>query len=547
MSRVANIVRILFIGLRYRLDTVFLEFLGDHPLRWLLPGQYLPLPKRSSAERLRDGLIRLGPIYVKMGQALSTRRDLLSDDYADELAKLQDRVPPFDSKVAVELIEHALDSSIDELFRAFDHKPIASASLAQVHGAELWDGTKIVVKVIRPDVERSIERDLNLVLGISIFLERASRLARRLHLTELVEEYRVTITNELDLEQEAVNTNTLRLNFAGSPLLYAPRVFRELTTQNILVMERIEGVPISAVEDLKQMGTDLKLLAERGVETFFTQVFTHNFFHADMHPGNIFVDVSDPRDPSYIAIDCAIIGQLSDADRTFVARNIYAFFNRNYAEIARLHLESGWIPSNANIAEFEQIIEELCEPLFLKPLAEISFGKFLLNLFKAARQFEMEVQPQLVLLQKTLLNIEGLGRTLDPDLDLWATAKPFIENWMKEQFGVIATVSKFIERAPEIALELPMLPDVLVTARRSLTRIERDLAVQRDSIEELQTTTKRSRGHRSFFRLVGFGLTIAGAAFLWPLLGASEQTMDLTRVILSTVGIGVGLTLLVRG
>lgn len=547
MSRIANIIRILFIGLRYRFDTVFLEFLGDHPLRWLFPAQYLPRPKRSSAERLREGLIKLGPIYVKMGQALSTRRDLLPDDYADELAKLQDRVPPFESAVAVQLIEQALDSSIGKLFSSFNQEPIASASLAQVHSAKLWDDTNIVVKVIRPDVERSIERDLNLVAGISSFLERASRLARRLHLTELVEEYRVTITNELDLELEAENTNTLRLNFAGSPLLYAPRVFRELTTKNILVMERIEGVPISAVAELKDKGADLKLLAERGVETFFTQVFTHNFFHADMHPGNIFVDVSDPNDPSYIAIDCAIIGRLTDADRTFVARNIYAFFNRDYAEIARLHLESGWIPSNADIAEFELIIQELCEPLLLRPLSEISFGKFLLNLFKAARQFEMEVQPQLVLLQKTLLNIEGLGRTLDPDLDLWATAKPFIENWMKEQFGVVATISKLIERAPEIALELPMLPDVLVTARRSLTRIERDLAVQRDSIKEIQTTTARNRGNRSFVRIVGFLLITAGVAYLWPLLGSVDQNLDLVRLILGIVGASVGLTLALRG
>ena len=547
MSRFANIVRIFLIGLRFRFDTVLLEFLGDHPVRWLLPARYLPTPKKSSAGRLREGLIRLGPIYVKMGQALSTRRDLLPDDYADELAKLQDRVPPFESSIAVQLIEESLAAPIDELFTDFDREPIASASLAQVHAAELPDGNKIVVKVIRPDVERSIERDLNLVMSMARFLERASRLARRLHLTEVVEDYRTTVTNELDLELEAENTNTLRLNFAGSPLLYAPRVYRELTTRNILVMERVNGVPISAVAELRQKGTDLKLLAERGVETFFTQVFTHNFFHADMHPGNIFVDVSDPSDPSYIAIDCAIIGKLTDADRTFLARNIFAFFNRDYAEIARLHLESGWIPSNADIDEFERIVEELCEPLMLKPLAEISFGDFLLKLFKAARQFEMEVQPQLVLLQKTLLNIEGLGRTLDPKLDLWATAKPFIENWMDDQFGVAATLGKLIERAPEIALELPLLPELLVTGRRSITRFERDLSIQRETIAQLRLQAESSRRKSSFLRILGALLVVGAGAYLWPLAASFDQSVEFVQLILGTSGLVAGLMLLLRG
>ena len=517
MIPLGHVFRILYIGTRYRLDTTLADLLARHWLRWLLPTTYLPSPKKSSAVRLREALIRLGPIHVKFGQALSTRRDLLPVEFADELAKLQDRVPPFDTDVAIARIESELGDRLTNLFKTFDSDPIASASLAQVHGATLQDGSKVVVKVIRPDVEDSIVRDINLLKSVSRFLERVSHIARRLHLVEVIEDYERTILGELDLVLEADNTQQLRMNFAGSPLLYVPRVYRELTTHDVLVMERISGVPISAIDTLKSSNTNLKLLARRGVETFFTQVFTHNFFHADMHPGNIFVDISNPDEPSYIAVDCAIIGKLTHEDQAFIARNIVAFFNRDFGEIARLHVESGWIPDEADTEAFEEVITKLCEPLFQKPLSEISFGQFLLDLFTTAREFHMEVQPQLVLLQKTLLNIEGLGRQLDPDLDLWATAKPFMEEWMKSKYGFLSTVEAALERAPEMLLELPLLPELLVTARRKLNRLDQAVRHHQKQLLIMESTELRNKRSTILRRLVGIvlcvvaGILVSGA------------------------------------
>ncbi len=506
MIPLGHVLRILYIGTRYRLDTALADLLAKHWLRWFLPATYLPKPKKSSAVRLREALIKLGPIHVKFGQALSTRRDLLPLEFADELATLQDRVPPFETSIAIALIEAELGASLAETFASFEEKPIASASLAQVHGATLHDSSSVVVKVIRPDVEQSIVRDLKLLKSVSRFLERISHIARRLHLVEVVEDYENTIMAELDLTSEAMNTHQLRMNFAGSPLLYVPRVHMELTTKSVFVMERIEGIPISSNADLEACGTDLKLLAQRGVETFFTQVFTHNFFHADMHPGNIFVDVTDPANPSYIAVDCAIIGSLTGEDQSFIARNIVAFFNKDFGEIARLHVESGWIPDQSDTEAFEQVIAELCEPLFRKPLSEISFGQFLLAMFTTARQFHMEVQPQLVLLQKTLLNIEGLGRQLDPDLDLWATAKPFMEEWMQTKYGALATVEATLDRAPEIALELPLLPDLLATARRRLAILDRTVQHHQARFRQIETRDQQQRKRRVIRWLCGIGL-----------------------------------------
>ena len=485
-------MRILLTILRFRLDTILLELAKDHWVRWFLLSRYLPQPKSSSAVRLRLAIEYLGPVFIKFGQILSTRRDLLPTDYADELAKLQDQVPPFPTDEAVELIEKELGTSLDTIFKDFDEVPIASASLAQVYATKLHDDRPVVIKVIRPKVEGQIRRDLELIFQTARFLNIISSDARRLHLVEVVQDYEVTIYNELDLTQEAANTIKLRYNFANSPLLYAPRVYNDYTTSDVLVMERIYGIPISNMGELRDAGTDLKKLAVRGVETFFTQVFEHNFFHADMHPGNIFVDVTDPLDPSYIAIDCAIMGELTSEDQTYLARNIVAFFNQDFAEIANLHLESGWIGAASNTEEFEQVIRELCEPLFQQPLSQISFGHFLLDLFKTARRFDIEVQPQLVLLQKTLLNIEGLGRQLDPELDLWATAKPFMENWMQKRFGIEATVQSVIENLPALAMNLPELPRHLLTAERRLSILERQLKVQGHAIDSLQQTINRT-------------------------------------------------------
>ncbi|MCY4011329.1 MAG: ubiquinone biosynthesis regulatory protein kinase UbiB [Gammaproteobacteria bacterium] len=516
MTRVGRVAKILATVLRYRLDCNLSRFVGE---RWwirLSPLRLLPRPKKPDAERLREALEHLGPISIKFGQILSTRRDLLPLDYADELAKLQDRVPPFDSAVAVKLIEEALGGSIGEKFATFDREPLASASLAQVHAATTDDGDHVVVKVIRPGIKDTIAKDIRLIFTMATLLETLSKEARRLRLRAVVADYERTIFDELNLLKEAANTATLRRNFAGSKLLYAPKVYWEWCAENVLVLERVYAPAISDMDALTRAGTDLRKLAERGVETFFTQLFKHNFFHADMHPGNIFVDITDPREPSYIAVDCAIVGSLTEADQSYLARNVVAFLNRDYARIARLHIESGWIPRTTDPAEFESVIRQLGEPLFQRPLKEISFGHFLVALFQTARRFNMEVQPQLVLLQKTLLNIEGLGRQLYPDLDLWHTAKPFMERWMRERYGPTAFVRSLIDGAPELAIELPrllpQLPDLITTAASRLGEFDRLMTDQRDALERL---TRVLEGRRRFgvarraFGLVLVGLSIA--------------------------------------
>jgi len=372
------------------------------------------------------------------------------------------------------------------------------------------------VKVIRPGIEDTIAKDIRLILTMAALLETLSKEARRLRLKAVVADYERTIFDELNLLKEAANTATLRRNFAGSKLLYAPKVYWEWCAENVLVLERVYAPAISDMDALTRVGTDLRKLAERGVETFFTQLFEHNFFHADMHPGNIFVDITDPREPSYIAVDCAIVGSLTEADQSYLARNVFAFLNRDYARIARLHIESGWIPRTTDAAEFESVIRQLGEPLFQRPLKEISFGHFLVALFQTARRFNMEVQPQLVLLQKTLLNIEGLGRQLYPDLDLWHTAKPFMERWMRERYGPKAFVRSLVDSAPELAIELPrllpQLPDLVTTAASRLGEFDRLMTDQRDALERLTRVLEGRRRlgvARRAFGLVLVGLSIA--------------------------------------
>ena len=460
-------------------------------------------------------------------------------------------MPPFPGDVAVALIEQSLGGSIATLFESFDTEPMASASLAQVHAATMANGDEVAVKVIRPDIERVIEKDLALIHTMAGLLERISRDARRLKLKAVVADYERTIFNELDLLKEAANTATLRRNFAGSELLYAPKVYWERCTESVLVLERVRAVPISDLDTLRAAGTDMKKLAERGVETFFTQLFKHNFFHADMHPGNIFIDITDPADPSYIAIDCAIIGTLSEEDQSYLARNVLAFLNRDYGRIARLHVESGWVPPGTDPREFEDVIRQLLEPIFQRPLKEISFGHFLIALFQTARRFNMEVQPQLVLLQKTLLNIEGLGRQLYPDLDLWNTAKPFMESWMRERYGPVALLTNLIENAPTLAVELPRLlpqiPDIVATAMHKLTDMDRRANTQREAMEKLTSAIDGQNRRARWRRVAGGALVALGLVLLWRPLVDAIAGSDSVTVTAGVVAALAGSVLVLRG
>jgi ubiquinone biosynthesis protein len=430
-----RLARILAVGLRYRLND-------------------LSAASSSRGRRLRQALETLGPIFVKFGQILSTRRDLLPLDIADELAKLQDQVPPFSSELAVAEVERSLGQPIHRLFSDFDQTPVASASIAQVHLGRLPDGTEVAVKVLRPGVEAAIARDLALLETGAGLAERWWVEGRRLKPREVVAEFARHLDEELDLMREAANASQLGRNFAGSPQLLVPAVYWDLCAQRVMVMERMRGTPISQVDALREKGIDIPALARAGVEIFFTQVFRHGFFHADMHPGNILV----ADDGRYIALDFGIMGTLTEVDKSYLAQNFLAFFNRDYKRVAQAHLDAGWVPAGTRVDQFEAAIRAVCEPIFAKPLREIYFGKLLLRLFQTSRRFNVEVQPQLVMLQKTLLNIEGLGRELDPDLDLWQTAKPFLERWMREQVGWRGLVRTLRHEAPFWAATLPQLP-----------------------------------------------------------------------------------------
>ena len=445
-------------------------------------------PEQSPGMRLRLALQSLGPVWVKFGQMLSTRRDLFPPELADELAKLQDQVAPFDGHAAQRLIEQALGlNDINELFADFAVKPLASASVAQVHTARLRlpDGTEpeVVIKVIRPDIRQQILADLELMADLAIAAARFLPDGKRLRPREVVAEYRKTILDELDLQREAANAIQLRRNFEGSESLYVPFVYSDHSRVNVMVMERIYGIPVSETERLIANGTDMELLAKRGVEVFFTQVFRDSFFHADMHPGNIFVAADKPHNPQYIGIDCGIVGTLNREDKRYLAENFVAFFNRDYRKVAELHVDSGWVPADTSIEEFESAIRTVCEPIFQKPLADISFGQVLMNLFNTARRFNMQVQPQLVLLQKTLLYIEGLGRQLYPQLDLWKTAKPFLENWVKQQMGPWAVLRQIKENLPFWAEKLPEMPTLLHSYLQQHPRSQQQLLSQ---LQQLQ-------------------------------------------------------------
>jgi len=423
-------------------------------------------PDKTQGERLRLALQQLGPVWVKFGQMLSTRRDLFPAQWVDELAKLQDKVEAFPGEQARQLIIEQLDLvQITDLFEQFDETPLASASIAQVHTAQLKqaDGSlaDVVIKVIRPDIKPQILADLELMEALAALVARYLPDGKRLRPQEVVAEYRKTILDELDLQREAANAIQLKRNFEGSDSLYVPYVYADHSRPGVMVMERIYGIPVSDLPALRSQGTNLELLAKRGVEVFFTQVFRDSFFHADMHPGNIFVSFETPHNPKYIGIDCGIVGTLNKEDKRYLAENFVAFFNRDYLKVAQLHVDSGWVPADTSVEEFESAIRTVCEPIFQKPLQEISFGQVLFNLFNTARRFNMQVQPQLVLLQKTLLYIEGLGRQLYPQLDLWQTAKPFLENWVKQQMGPAALWREVKANLPFWAEKMPEMPGLL--------------------------------------------------------------------------------------
>lgn len=467
MTNLLRASKILRVALRYRLDRLLPPQAVPTALRAVIaPLKLLPTPAHSPAQALRLALIELGPIFIKFGQLLSTRRDLLNDELIDELAKLQDQVPPFDEAEAAALIEASLGKPLQELFASFDNTPLASASIAQVHAAHLKDGSSVVVKIVRPGIEATIRQDTDLMMSLAKRLAKYSADGRRLKPEEVVSDYRHTIFDELDLQREGANTSQLRRNFQGSEILYVPEIYWDYSSENVLTMERIDGIPVTDIAALNAQGTDFKKLAERGVEIFFTQVFRDSFFHADMHPGNIFVAKTQPESPQYIAIDCAIIGSLSDADQYYLARNLLAIFQRDYAQVAKLHIECGWVPAHTHSKDFEAAIRTVCEPIFEKPLGEISFAQLLIKLFQTARRFDMEVQPSLVLLQKTLLHIEGLGRELYPQLDLWQTAKPFLEQWLKDRYSPSGLFQRFKQDIPEILELLPQLPELMAKQTR---------------------------------------------------------------------------------
>jgi len=467
----------------------------------------------SPGERLRLALEELGPIFIKFGQALSTRRDLLPRDIADELAKLQDRVPPFSGTRARSQVERALGRPVAELFGSFDENPLAAASIAQVHAATLTDGHEVVVKVLRPGMRALIGRDLEVLHALAALAARYWPESKRLRPREVVDEYEKTILDELDLMREAGNASQLRRNFEGSPLLHVPEVHWELCRRDVMVMERIRGVPISDVERLRELGTDIRKLAENGVTIFFTQVFRHNFFHADMHPGNIFVDVADPANPKYVAVDFGIVASLESRDQYYLAANFLAFFDRDWQRIAELHLESGWIPPKARVGELTSAVRTVCEPIFNKPLGEISFGMVLLRLFEVARRFEMPVQPQLILLQKTLLNIEGLGRQLYPELDLFKTARPILRQWMNERVGPEAFAQGLREHWPDLAESLKMLPVVLQRTVRRAYEDDFALRTESASVEALRRESAEA-GRRRTAVIVGGTFFLGGILWL---------------------------------
>ncbi|MEY2659771.1 MAG: putative protein kinase UbiB [Pseudomonadota bacterium] len=520
MKRLFRSAYILWVVFRFGLDQMVLQGI-NHPFLHLMSrlvgwGRDLSAPR---GQRLRMALEHLGPIFVKFGQVLSTRRDLLPPDVADELARLQDRVPAFPSEVAISTIERAFGRSIDEIFIEFDREPVASASIAQVHFATLSGDPgpprQVAVKVLRPNMLSVIDKDLDLMRLMAGWLERLSADGRRLKPREVVAEFDKYLHDELDLVREAANAAQLRRNMEGLDLVLIPEMFWDHCHREVIVMERMSGIPISQVERLREAGVDIPKLARDGVTIFFTQVFRDGFFHADMHPGNIQVSVDPATFGRYVSLDFGIVGTLTEYDKEYLAQNFTAFFRRDYKRVAELHIESGWVPPQTRVDELEAAIRAVCEPYFDRPLKEISLGMVLMRLFQTSRRFQVEIQPQLVLLQKTLLNIEGLGRQLDPELDLWSTAKPFLEKWMMEQVGPKRLWQELRNQAPYYAKILPQLPRLIHDRLLGARQVDRDL------LEQLMTEQRRTNALLRVLIYLGLGF-VASLLFFQVLIHASS-------------------------
>ena len=530
-SQFTRLIKINRILTYYQIDKMVLsgsKFSWLIYLNLLLPWNWSGRSQGTRGERIRLALEELGPIFIKLGQALSTRKDLLPEDIGVELTKLQDDCPPFDEQHSIEIIEKGLGRSIEDVYASFEPSPMASASIAQVHAATLYDGTDVVVKVVRPDIKPVIEQDVSIMKSLAGLLEAAVKESKRLHPVEVVEEFEKTILDELDMMREASNAAQLRRNFEGSDLLYVPEIYWTHTNDNVMTMERIYGTRISDIDELQRQGVDLNELSRKGVTIFFTQVFKHNFFHADMHPGNIFV-LPDGR---YAAIDFGIMGTLTPEDQRYLAENFLAFFNRDYLRVSELHIESDWVPKDTRVNELESAIRSVCEPIWDRPLKDISFGLFLMRLFQTARRFGMEVQPQLVLLQKTLLNIEGLGRQLDDELDLWDTAKPFLENWMQERVGLKSLVKNAKANLPYWIEQAPLLPGLLHQSLNKLAHADfNEQSVQIKKLTQQLEKQNQAQRHRQI------GLLLITAALL-PTISGQQWFNDQqwVQMVLAAIG-----------
>ena len=545
MSILLRLLVINFTLARYGLDQILSPIPFFRHLRWVSwinPFNWFRSSKLSEAERLRLCIEELGPIFIKFGQMLSTRQDLLPDEISAELAKLLDRVPPFPLQQARDILEQQLGMPVDEAFSSFDDNVLASASIAQVYAATLVSGEEVVVKIVRPNIELRIREDVEVLKMLAGMADRYWSEAGRVKPIQVVEEFEKTILNELDLVREAANANELRRHFEGSADLYVPQVYWDYCKARVMVIERIHGIPVSDIDQLRAHNIDLEVLSRKGVEVFFTQVYRHNYFHADMHPGNIFVSPDNPDDPQYIAIDFGIMGSLSTSDQRYLAENFVAFFNRDYRRVAELHVDSGWVDPDTRIDDFEAAIRAVCEPLFQRPLAQISFGHLLLRLFQTARSFNMEIQPQLLLLQKTLLHIEGLGRQLNPDLNLWDTAKPFLERWLSEQLGARALVKGFKKNLPYIAENLPDLPQLAFKTLQKIANDELTFELKSKQLDSIREEIRRAN-RRSIRVIIGCSFIIsasiiAGLDGLAPVMvGGGQFLTPLISLALAIPGI----------
>jgi len=541
-----RLIQINHVLSKHRLDDIIQATHLIRPLRYLSylsPYRLTHSNKVPRGERLRLALQDLGPIFVKFGQLLSTRRDLLPDDIADSLAKLQDQVAPFSNAQALALIEQAYgEDAISQHFTHIDEHPLASASIAQVHAGQLLDGSDVILKLVRPNIETTIKHDVGLLYTMAGLAERYWSEGKRLRPTEVVAELEKNLFDELDMLREAASASQLKRNFQDTDILYVPDIHWSLTKSKLLVQERVYGIPIGDIDALKAKHVNLERLAEIGVEIFFTQIFKHSFFHADMHPGNIMVDAIDPENPKYVAIDFGIMGTLAPDDQRYLADNFLAFFNHDYRRVAELHIQSGWVPAETRLDEFEAAIRSVCEPIFAKPLKEISFGQLLLRLFQTARRFNMEVQPQLVLLQKTLLNIEGLGRQLYPDLDLWKTAKPILEQWMKEKMGPRAAFKTLQQEAPNWLHTLPTLPRLIHDISQQVQEGKLKMQLSSKDLDKIQREI-RTASYRNTATISGTTFII-GAAVIKALDDHSSMMIANTPILSWVLGICGGLLLL---